>query len=106
MTFGSCHGEESLEESNNLPDPVLAQEVVDNLEAALEQFRETPVDLDAAMPTEKIRSIPAAFITAFRGFIECYAASSPVRGENSDSSISAKIRQISVADRMPASFSW
>ena len=36
---------------------------------------------------------------------ESYAASSPVSGENSDSNISAKIRQISVADRMPASFS-
>ena len=34
-----------------------------------------------------------------------YAASSPLLGENSDSNISAKIRQISVADRMPASFS-
>src|ERR671923_114414 len=33
-----------------------------------------------------------------------YAASLPLLGENSDSSISAKIRQMSVADRMPASF--
>jgi hypothetical protein len=31
----------SLEDSDNLPDPdVLAQETVDDLEAALEQFRE------------------------------------------------------------------
>ena len=36
---------------------------------------------------------------------ESYAASSPVLGENSDSNISAKIRQISVAESMPASFS-
>jgi len=35
-----CRGHESLEESDNLPDPdVIAQEVVENLEAALEQFR-------------------------------------------------------------------
>jgi len=33
--------DESLEESDNLPDPdVLAQEIVEDLEAALEQFRE------------------------------------------------------------------
>lgn len=33
--------DESLEESDNLPDPdVLAQEIVEGLEAALEQFRE------------------------------------------------------------------
>jgi type I restriction enzyme M protein len=38
--------DESLEESDNLPDPdVLAQEIVDDLEAALEQFREIAADL-------------------------------------------------------------
>jgi hypothetical protein len=38
--------DESLEESDNLPDPdVLVQEIVDDLEAALEQFREIAVDL-------------------------------------------------------------
>ena len=38
--------DESLEESNNLPDPdILAQEIVEDLEAALEQFREIAVDL-------------------------------------------------------------
>ena len=38
--------EESLEESDNLPDPdVIAQEIVDDLEAALEQFREIAGDL-------------------------------------------------------------
>ena len=38
--------DESLEESDNLPDPdVLAQEIVDDLEAALEQLREIAVDL-------------------------------------------------------------
>jgi hypothetical protein len=36
----------SLEESDNLPDPgVLAQEIVEDLEAALEQFREIAEDL-------------------------------------------------------------
>jgi type I restriction enzyme M protein len=38
--------DESLSESDNLPDPdVLAQEIVDDLEAALEQFREIAGDL-------------------------------------------------------------
>jgi type I restriction enzyme M protein len=38
--------DESLEDSDNLPDPdVLAQEIVDDLEAALEQFREIATDL-------------------------------------------------------------
>ena len=40
--------DESLEESDNLPDPdVLAQEIVEDLEAALEQFREIAVDIRA-----------------------------------------------------------
>jgi type I restriction enzyme M protein len=38
--------DESLEESDNLPNPdVLAQEIVEDLEAALEQFREIAADL-------------------------------------------------------------
>jgi type I restriction enzyme M protein len=38
--------DESLEDSDNLPDPdVLAREIVDDLEAALEQFREIMTDL-------------------------------------------------------------
>jgi len=38
--------DESLEDADNLPDPdVLAQEIVDDLEAALEQFREIATDL-------------------------------------------------------------
>jgi type I restriction enzyme M protein len=38
--------DESLEDSDNLPDAdVLAQEIVDDLEAALEQFREIANDL-------------------------------------------------------------
>ena len=38
--------DESLEDSDNLPDPdILAQEVVEDLEAALEQFREIAADL-------------------------------------------------------------
>ena len=40
--------DESLEESDNLPDPdILAQEIVEDLEAALEQFREIAGDLGA-----------------------------------------------------------
>ena len=40
--------DESLEESDNLPDPdVLAQEIVEDLENALEQSREIAVDLRA-----------------------------------------------------------
>jgi type I restriction enzyme M protein len=39
----------SLEDSDNLPDPdVLAQEIVEDLEAALEQFREIASDLGGA----------------------------------------------------------
>jgi type I restriction enzyme M protein len=46
--------DESLEESDNLPDPhVLAQEIVEDLEAALEQFREIAADLGADVFTEK-----------------------------------------------------
>ena len=38
--------DETLEESDNIPDPdVLAQEIADDLEAALEQFREIAMDL-------------------------------------------------------------
>jgi type I restriction enzyme M protein len=38
--------DESLEASDNLPDPdVIAQEIVEDLEAALEQFREIVTDL-------------------------------------------------------------
>jgi type I restriction enzyme M protein len=38
--------DESLENSDNLPDPgVLAQEIVEDLEAALEQFRLIAEDL-------------------------------------------------------------
>jgi type I restriction enzyme M protein len=41
--------DETLEESDNLPDPdVLAQEIVEDLEAALEQFREIASDLGSA----------------------------------------------------------
>jgi len=48
--------DESLEESDNLPDPdVLAQEIVDDIEAALEQFREIVIDLTARVEqSEKI----------------------------------------------------
>ena len=38
--------DESIEESENLPDPgILAREIVEDLEAALEQFREIAEDL-------------------------------------------------------------
>jgi type I restriction enzyme M protein len=44
--------DESLEESDNLLDShILAQEIVDDLEAALEQFREIAADLG---PKERI----------------------------------------------------
>jgi type I restriction enzyme M protein len=47
--------DESLEESDNLPDPdVLAQEIVDDLEAALEQFREIAADLVKTAVPEKL----------------------------------------------------
>jgi type I restriction enzyme M protein len=46
--------DESLEESDNLPDPnVLAQEIVEDLEGALEQFREIAADLGADVLTER-----------------------------------------------------
>ncbi len=39
--------DESLEDTENLPDPdVLAAEIADNLEAALEQFRGIAKDLE------------------------------------------------------------
>jgi type I restriction enzyme M protein len=45
---------EKPEEADNLRDPdVLAQEIVDDLEATLEQFREIATDLVANKPTEK-----------------------------------------------------
>ena len=50
--------DESLEESDNLPDPdVLAQEIVEDLEAALEQFREIAADLGVKLlrQTNKIK---------------------------------------------------
>jgi type I restriction enzyme M protein len=47
--------DESLEVSDNLPDPdVLAQEIVEDLEAALEQFREIAADLGTDVVTEEI----------------------------------------------------
>ena len=46
--------DEILEESDNLPDlDVLAQEIVEDLEAALEQFREIAADLGREVPREK-----------------------------------------------------
>jgi type I restriction enzyme M protein len=45
--------DESLEESENLPTPdVLAQDIVEDLEAALEQFREIAMDLGAGGPSD------------------------------------------------------
>jgi type I restriction enzyme M protein len=45
--------DESLEDSDNLPSPeVLAQEIVEDLEAALEQFREIVSDLNNTVATE------------------------------------------------------
>ena len=46
--------DESLESSENLPDPdVIAQEIVEDLEAALEQFREIATDLGAVEAPEQ-----------------------------------------------------
>jgi type I restriction enzyme M protein len=46
--------DESLEGSDNFPEPdILAQEIVDDLEAALEQFREITNDLGADIVKEK-----------------------------------------------------
>ena len=45
--------DDSLADSDNLPAPeIIAQEIVDDLEAALEQFRLIATDLGAAEPTE------------------------------------------------------
>ena len=45
--------DESLEESDNLPDPdVIAGEIVEDLEAALEQFREITTDLGGKVAEE------------------------------------------------------
>ena len=45
--------DESLEESDNLPDPdVLAQEIVEDLEAALEQFREIAMILGSGQAVD------------------------------------------------------
>lgn len=46
--------DESLEASDNLPDPdVIAQEIVDDLEAALEQLRLIATDLREGSGTER-----------------------------------------------------
>jgi type I restriction enzyme M protein len=46
--------DESLKESDNFPGPdVLGQEIVEDLEAALEQFREIAANLIHEVPTEK-----------------------------------------------------
>ena len=45
--------DERLKQSDNLLDPdILAQEIVEDLEAALEQFREIAIDLGTHLPTE------------------------------------------------------
>ncbi len=45
--------DEALEDSDNLPPPdVIAQEIVEDLEAALEQFREIVSDLNSTVTTE------------------------------------------------------
>ena len=46
--------EESLADSDNLSDPgILTQEIVDDLDAALEQFREINIDPGGDEPIEK-----------------------------------------------------
>ena len=45
--------DESLSDSDNLPAPeVIAQEIVDDLEAALEQFREILADVGSGVEVE------------------------------------------------------
>ena len=54
--------DESLEESDNLPDPdVLAQDIVEDLEGAFEPFREIAPDLSTehANPKETKETAPA-----------------------------------------------
>ncbi|HJX11145.1 MAG TPA: hypothetical protein VJ733_11695, partial [Candidatus Binatia bacterium] len=47
--------DESLSDSDNLPDhDILAQEIVDDLEAALEQFREIAGDLGSPSNKEAV----------------------------------------------------
>lgn len=47
--------DDSLEDSANLPNPdIIAQEIVDDLEAALEQFREIVTDLSAETAIQNI----------------------------------------------------
>ena len=49
--------EQSLEDSDNLSDTgILTQEIVDDLEAALEPFREIAMDLGGDEPIEKDRA--------------------------------------------------
>jgi type I restriction enzyme M protein len=51
--------DETLEESANLPAPdVIAADIVEGLEAALEQFREIAADLGADAATEIDRECP------------------------------------------------
>ena len=51
-----AYEDESLGESDNLPDPgVLAQEIVEDLEAALEQFRLIAEDLRQQKETHRDR---------------------------------------------------
>jgi type I restriction enzyme M protein len=46
MKTGGNRRDESLEGSENLPEPqVIAQEIVENLESALEQFSEIETEL-------------------------------------------------------------
>ena len=53
--------DESLEASDNLPDPdIIAQEIVEDLEAPLEQFREIVTDLSNG---ESSTSMMRIFIT-------------------------------------------
>ena len=48
LCLSSSKKAESLEASDNLPDPdVIAQEIMEDLEAALEQFREIVGDFDS-----------------------------------------------------------
>jgi hypothetical protein len=67
--------DESLEESDNLPDvDILAREIVEDLEAALEQFREIVADLDSVLIPLTRRSIQSQEIASAKPEISAPSA--------------------------------
>jgi hypothetical protein len=68
--------DESLEDSDNLPDPdVLSREIVDDLEAAREQFHQILADLGSeliALKCQSVQSLDFCAITPFDFFVAMY----------------------------------